>query len=132
MMTFAESAQYFTFYMMMIVTTFVLIWGLKLVTKALAADANSGKPLVASILSEPGPSPTPQEPGDKGSFSRTAGAIGATGMAAMFIGIGYWVLYGLFFAKGDLAVLKHVGWYFLAGSSMFFPYAFNQLSSVFK
>jgi hypothetical protein len=42
------------------------------------------------------------------------------------------VLYSLFFAPADLAAVKDVRWYFLAGSALFFPYAFNKLSSIFK
>lgn len=127
----------FTFYLALIAMTGVLIWGLKLIARALSAPAPTKaaaggmiiKPLLNTVLSEP-----PSDDGaldDKGSFSRTAGAIGAIGMASVMIGIGYWLLYGLFFGK-NLALLGDAKWYFLAGSALFFPYAFNQLGKIFK
>jgi hypothetical protein len=88
-MTFADAARYFTFYLTIVVTTAVLVWGLKLIKKALSSPTDTGKPLVASILAESVLAPEPRRVEDKGSFSRTAGAIGAIGMAAVFIGIGY-------------------------------------------
>jgi hypothetical protein len=39
---------------------------------------------------------------------------------------------GATFFNGPLEKLKDVGWYFLSGSALFFPYAFNQLSKIFK
>ena len=130
-MTSAE----FTFYLTLTITTGVLIWGLKIIAKALEsptannAVGGAGQPLIRTVLAEP-PSET-GEAGVKGSFSRTAGAIGAMGMAAVTIGVGYWILHELFFGK-ELSKLADARWYFLSGSALFFPYAFNQLGKIFK
>lgn len=70
-------------------------------------------------------------PDEVGSFSRVAGAFGAIALAAAMIRVSYWLVYALFY-KEDLTVLKNAGWFFLSGSSLFAPYAFNQLSSIFK
>lgn len=125
----------FTYYLTLAITTGVLIWGLKIIAKALELPGPSnlvggaGQPLLRTILAEPPAEPSGEQV--KGSFSRTAGAIGAMGMAAVTIGIGYWMLYELFFGK-DLSRLSDARWYFLSGSALFFPYAFNQLGKVFK
>jgi hypothetical protein len=42
------------------------------------------------------------------------------------------VLHTLFFEIGNLTKIQGLATYFLAGSAMFLPYAFNQLSSIFK
>jgi hypothetical protein len=116
----------------------VLVWGLKLISKELQSPGANSKTLLANALSEK----TPRAPGapgaagqntPDGSFSRTAGAIGAVGIAATFIGIGYWAIYELFFGSAaDLTKISDLKVYFLAGSAMFLPYAFNQLSAIFK
>ncbi len=122
-----------SYYIILVLVTIILLWGLRLVSAALMQKPAPGElPLVHSILSEP---PTTPQAGDteyKGSFSRTAGTIGAIGLAAVFIGVGYWVLFALFFQSEKLTLLQDVGWYFLAGSALFIPYAFNQLTRVFK
>jgi hypothetical protein len=138
-----------TYYVVLIVTTAVLIWALRLVKAALTipgpaktqtmTDTGGNKVLTTtastvplrSVLTET-PPPTDPDPLDgKGSFSRTAGAIGASGMAAVSVGLGYWVIYALFFGQ-HLDVLQQASWYFLAGSALFFPYAFNQISRIFR
>jgi hypothetical protein len=141
----------FSYLAVLLVTTGVLIWTLRLVKMALIKSGPeriesvvrpdgvtvstkkiSAAPLY-SVLNEPPapgtPNPDPSE--QKGSFSRTAGAVGAAGMASFTIGFGYWILYALFFGQ-SLAVLRDVRWYFLSGSALFFPYAFNQLSRLFS
>jgi hypothetical protein len=65
------------------------------------------------------------------SFSRVAGALGAVGIAATFVGIGYWALHELYFGD-NLGKISDLSTYFLAGSALFIPYAFNSLSSIFK
>lgn len=69
----------------------------------------------------------PAEP----SFSRVAGALGAVGLAATFVAIGYWVVYQFYFGT-DLDKITKLSTYFLAGSALFIPYGFNKLSSIFK
>ena len=117
-------------------TTGVLIRGLGLITQALAVTPpvkdGAKPPLASTVLAETPPPGDIDATDTKGSFSRTAGAIGAVGMAAVSIELGYWVLYALFFDPQQLDKLKDTGLYFLAGSALFFPYAVNQLSKIFK
>ena len=121
----------------------VLIWGLKLLSRELQRPDANNKTLLARALSEKPAAAPPTAPGagaaaggtqdQPGSFSRTAGAIGAVGIAATFVGIGYWIIFDLFADKGaELTKIGDLKYYFLAGSAMFLPYAFNQLSSIFK
>ena len=129
-----------TYGLAIIALSAVLVWGLKLISKELQKTGTNNKTLLANALSEKVPSAAPGAPGaaggaPDGSFSRTAGAIGAVGIAATFIGIGigYRAIYELFFGSAtDLTKISDLKVYFLAGSAMFLPYAFNQLSAVFK
>jgi hypothetical protein len=114
-------------YLVAIITmTGVLIWGLKIVSRELSAvDPTTQRTQMAQALSE--------KDTDKTSFSRVAGALGAVGIAANFVGIGYWALHGLFFGTStDLSKISSLSTYFLAGSALFVPYAFRSLSDIFK
>jgi hypothetical protein len=74
------------------------------------------------------------EPTDPTSYSRVSGLIGSVVMAAFFWAIGNVILYKAFSTAGiaDIkTLLSSLGTYFLAGSSLFVPYAFNQLKSAF-
>lgn len=123
------TAKFFTFYAVLIVMTVVLIWGLRIISRALEATSSSGKPLIKSMLTEPDPGLPDLE---KGSFSRTAGAFGAMGLSIATIGMAYWLLYALFISVNDLKNIKDTWPFFLSGSALFAPYAFNQLSKIFK
>jgi hypothetical protein len=128
--------------------TAILIWGLKKISSVLNTDVapapDGGAPttFALSMLSEKssvapaaggngvaanGAAPVPTE----ASFSRVAGSIGAIVLAAFIGGVSYWILYGLFNGN-DLAKLKEIGPFVLAGSALFAPYAFNQLSAIFR
>lgn len=120
--------QTVTYWLAITAVTAVLIWGLRLVSRELQKPGPAGRTLLSRALSEK--TTDPSSPSD-GSFSRVAGALGAIAVASTFVGIGYWVLFELFLGN-DLAKLKDVGIYFLAGSALFLPYAFNQLSSIFR
>ena len=113
-------------YLSLLVYTFVLIWGLKLITKSF-----SQPDIFLKLLSEENSNSENSEDIQKPSFSRLAGAIGSIGLAAVFIGIGYWIIYSLF-SGGKLEALDGIGTYFLSGSAIFAPYALNQLGKVFK
>ena len=124
------TAQIFTFYAVLTVMTFVLIWGLRIISRALEATNSSGRPLIKSMLTEPDPAPDLNLV--KGSFSRTAGAFGAMGLSIATIGMAYWLIYALFLSVNDLKNIKDAWPFFLSGSALFAPYAFNQLSKIFK
>jgi hypothetical protein len=126
-----EIYQPIIMYLSLFTYTVVLIWGLKLINKSF-----ENKGTFLKLLSEDQPEPkednhSNDEPLPKPSFSRLAGAVGSMGLAAVFIGIGYWVIFALF-NNGDLNKLDGLGTYFLSGSALFAPYAFNQLAKVFK
>jgi hypothetical protein len=66
------------------------------------------------------------------SYSRVAGAIGAIVLASFFWAVGNVILYKAFSSISDIRELvSSLGTFFLAGASMFLPYAFNQLRAVF-
>lgn len=117
--------------------TAVLTWGFRMLSKelqrplSLEKDPNTSKPptLMLMALSEKKPA---APPGMEASFSRVAGAMGAIGIAATFVGISYWILHTLFFDISNLTNLQGLDTYFLAGSAMFLPYAFNQVAATFK
>ena len=132
----SDTAQTITFILALVALTAVLIWGLKKVSTVMMSK-NGDSTVMREMVSEDGTSTvashgaTEQQPG-KESFNRIAGVIGAVALAATIVGIGYWAIYALFYKPADLAQLKELGTYFLAGSALFFPYAFNQLSKIFK
>lgn len=114
---------YGSFVFVFLLMTSVLMNGLRSLYKMLGSDDMRG------MLTEMGAT----DDAPKNSFSRTAGAVGAFGLASVFIGIGYWIVYILFL--GDIAQLKDLkdlGIYFLSGSALFAPYAFNQMKTIFK
>ncbi len=109
------------FYISIIIYTVVLFAGIKALKNAV--DGN-----IKDFLREKN-----QKSGDGSdkSFSRLAGAIGAMGLSALFIGVGYWVIY-ILYSGGSLDQLTGLGKYFLTGSALFAPYAFNQLKEIFN
>ena len=118
-----------------IVQTVLLIWGLRTVSKILSTQASdNGTTFGMQMLTEKVGDPQDGgDAGDKGpgSFSRIAGTIGAIVLAAFFAGVSYWALHALF-SDGDLNKLKDLGTFFLVGSALFAPYAFNQIRSIFQ
>lgn len=129
-----------------IVQTGLLIWGLKMISYVLKSKPTTGGPTFAvQMLSEksqltPPPAggmatPPPASVGTAtqppGSFSRISGAIGAIVLAAFFAGVSYWALFTLF-NNGDLKKLADLGTFFLVGSALFAPYAFNQIKGIFQ
>lgn len=118
------------------VMTLSLLWGLRTIIDIARQKKGSGYTLLQEAVSEKAlpksdDNGSSAQPGTIGSFSRVAGAFGALALAMAVIGISYWLIYALFYEK-ELSVLQQAGWFFLSGSALFAPYAFNQLSSVFK
>ena len=67
------------------------------------------------------------------SYSRVTGLIGAVIVTSFFWAMGDLVLVKAFTAPGEVKeLLTSVGPFFLAGSALFLPYAFNQLKTVFQ
>ncbi|MGD1015074.1 MAG: hypothetical protein ABR863_01355 [Roseiarcus sp.] len=72
---------------------------------------------------------------DNTSYSRLSGFIGSVVLACFLWAISNYVLYASFYDTNTDDISKFLGslgTYFLAGASLFAPYAFNKLSSVFK
>ncbi len=68
------------------------------------------------------------------SASRLIAFFGMIGMLAMFMGLGLYMLWALFEGKSEEAqkAIEAMKWYFLWGSALYAPYAFNQLKGAFK
>ena len=123
-----DMARSVAFWFSMAGLTIVLFLGLVVVILVMRSKSKDGKVnVVREFFSED----AKQGPG-KGSFSRLAGAVGAMAIAATFVGIGYWAIEALFFEPENLDSLEKLRVYFLVGSALFAPYAFNKLSEVFR
>lgn len=90
----------------------------------------------ADLPPQPNPTPNPAPPPPAGqkaddvpSTSRLGAAVGTLVLAVMALGVGYYMLWSLFTQQS--VDLSSIGTYFLSGSALFAPYAFNQLSSIF-
>lgn len=67
------------------------------------------------------------------SYSRLTGLIGGTVLAFFLWAFGNVVIYVSLTNPSEIAtILSSVGSYFLAGSALFAPYAFNQLRTTFN
>ncbi len=88
------------------------------------------------VLREKNPDDQPNNPTGETqnpSYSRLAGFIGATVMGCFLWGIGNFLIYASFADSSAITnVLDKLGTYFLAGASLFTPYAFNQMKTIFK
>jgi hypothetical protein len=70
---------------------------------------------------------------DNTSYSRLSGFIGSVVMACFLWAIGNIVIYQAFNESDKISsFMSSISTYFLTGASLFAPYAFNQLSKVFK
>lgn len=66
------------------------------------------------------------------SYSRVVGLIGGAVMVAFFWAVGNVVLYKAFLAPAEVAsFVASLAGYFLAGATLFLPYAANQLRAAF-
>lgn len=135
----------------LVIVTGVLLWGLRILQGVLLRPdpdnpklrfidkALAEKRLVRTVDPPPQPNPAPnpsppqpigQKADDVPSTSRLGAAVGTLVLAIMALGVGYYMLWSLFTQQG--VDLSSIGTYFLSGSALFAPYAFNQLSSIFK
>ena len=135
----------------LVVVTGVLLWGLRILQGVLQRPdpdnpklrfidkALSEKRLVRAIDPPPQPNPAPnpapsppagQKSDEVPSTSRLGAAVGTLVLTVMALGVGYYMLWAPFTQQS--VDLSTIGTYFLSGSALFAPYAFNQLSSIFK
>lgn len=63
------------------------------------------------------------------SFSRLSGLIGSMALAALFVGVVFWVQYAIFFEK-PLSSLTTIWPAFALGASLYAPYAVNKIMAV--
>ena len=131
-----DIAKIVVFVLANFVMTLTLFWGLRTIIEIARLKKPEGDTLLQEALSEKTlpekNDDTGKKPGNVGSFSRISGAFGAMALAMAVTGISYWLVFALFYDPGNLKNLKDAGWFFLAGSALFAPYAFNQLASIFK
>ncbi|WP_338503692.1 hypothetical protein V6R86_08460 [Sphingomonas kaistensis] len=67
------------------------------------------------------------------SFSRMAGVLGSLVLVAALWALANYMIWAAFWQPNAMpSVLEQTGTFFLAGSSLFAPYAFNQLGSIFR
>jgi len=74
-------------------------------------------------------------PLDATSYSRVAGFVGTIVMASFLWALSNIIVYKAFVQGGTdeiQKILSSVGSFFLAGASLFAPYAFNQIKSAFQ
>ncbi len=118
-----------------VVQTALLIWGLRSLSAILKTQTSeNGSTFGVQMLIEKTSDPQDGRIGSNngsGSFSRISGAIGAVVLAAFFAGVSYWAQHALF-TGGNLSKLNDLGTFFLVGSALFAPYAFNQIRAIFK
>lgn len=135
----------------LVIVTSVLLWGLRIlqgvllrpdpdnpklrfIDKALAekrwVHTVDPPPQPNPALNPPAQPPAAQKADDVPSTSRLGAAVGTLVLAVMALGVGYYMLWSLFTQQS--VDLSSIGTYFLSGSALFAPYAFNQLSSIFK
>lgn len=85
-------------------------------------DGGAGQPGMALNVADP----------NLTSYSRLAGFLGASVMATFFWALGNVVIFKSFTSMQEIhSLLTSLIPYFLSGSSLFLPYAFNQIKSVF-
>lgn len=120
-----EEHRVIIFYAAIIIYSLILAWGIR--QAHLIINKQGG---LANILSEKTDDPAKAE-GQPTSYSRVSGFVGSMGLASVFIGIGYWVIFMLF-ADKQITNLENLKAYFLSGSALFAPYAFNKISGMFK
>lgn len=128
------------FWLTFTIVTGVLIWGLRLVQKTLMQpDPNDPqRTFISMALTEKTSTPANNAAAagaapavaEVPSYSRVGAAVGTFVLATMVLGMGYYMLWSLF--TRHTVDLSSVGTYFLSASALFAPYAFNQLSSIFK
>ena len=102
----------------------LLNFGLRGVSLKEALSEKSGVP--AAVAGAPAPAM-------EASYSRVTGFVGAIVMGVFFWALGNIILFnGISQAAGIKTMLDGLLSFFLSGAALFLPYAFNQLSSVFK
>ncbi|MCO7224388.1 hypothetical protein [Pleionea sp. CnH1-48] len=121
---YADTVHFLSFIIAMIAYISIVGWGLKKVSGLLQCGSMLIE--VEDYEAENNSSAAPKK-----SFSRAVGTIGALGLAAVVVALGFWIIYSLFY-DGDLSRMEDLSTYFLSGSALFAPYAFNKISSVFK
>lgn len=125
----------------LVIVTGVLLWGLRIIQGVLLRpdpgnpnlrfiDKALAEKRLVRVVDPPPLPPATQRADDAPSTSRLGAAVGTLVLAVMALGVGYYMLWSLF-TKGSVD-LSSIGTYFLSGSALFAPYAFNQLSSIFK
>ena len=92
----------------------------------LQQDQGTGNP--------PAPVTSPSLPDpETSSYSRITGMFGLIIMAAFLWALGNSLIYSMFIAADNVSkIMSGIGTFFLSGSALFAPYAFNQIKDALK
>lgn len=99
------------------------------------------QPVVPAVPGQPAAPAPPAAPANSAapaitpttSYSRLAGIIGAVVLACFYWALANLIIYKAFYTPRDIKdIMDGVGTFTLSGSALFFPYAFNQLSTIFR
>lgn len=126
------------FYATIAVVTFSLVYGAKRLSDSLSdAKWKMSDALSEEVIEVTNGSPSTVKASDgspqlAASSSRLLLAIGMIIMSSMYVGVGYFVLWAIFYAPERLSDFDGLGKFFISGSALFAPYAVNKLSEVFK
>ena len=126
------------FYATMVIVTFSLIYGLKRLSNSLTSTKwKMSEALSEEVIEVTNGSPSTVKTADgspqlAASSSRLLLAIGMIIMSSMYVGVGYFVLWAIFYAPERLKDFDSLSKFFISGSALFAPYAVNKLSEVFK
>jgi len=122
-------AQYWIILLPVVGMACVLVWGLRMITKALSNAIGDPQSITmfSQALSDNG------SRNNKASFSRIAGMIGAISLAAFSVRLGLFLLIAL--ATGNtepISTITDLQNYFLAMATLFAPYSIQQISNIFN
>ena len=118
----------------------VIIWGFKKVAKFLneTSDREESVGLRMMMSTTAISSPTGKSKSFETdlSYAKVSGAIGSIAIAALFVGLGYYILFALFTETNESFTLATkidgLQTYFLAGAALFLPFAFEKLAEIFN
>jgi hypothetical protein len=100
---------------------------------ATGPQGTQGSAPLSSVMGGAASSPATDGSGNPTSYSRVAGMTGAVVLACFLWALGNAVLYRIFHAPADVSsLITSTAEFFLVGSAMFLPYAFNQIKAAFS
>jgi len=135
-----SSLQHIMLVISLLAYTGVIIWGFKKIAKILNEKEEDGMSpglrMMMSIQNIPSSKGQSQIYKLDLSYAKVSGAIGSIAISALFVGLGYYILFALFMDNSEnFTMAKKIDGlqtYFLAGAALFLPFAFEKLAEIFK